>query len=137
MGNKEKAKQLGMPHGTATGRLRKSILFVLLELSDLNYCYQCGKLITSEKELSIEHIVPWLHTENPIELFFDLDNIAFSHLSCNVAAGRKGKTPPNKDKQYWEHGESTCGYKSHKCRCDLCKKAYSKIRKAQYKRTGK
>lgn len=43
-------------------------------------------------ELSIEHKTPWLDSEDPKALFFDLNNIAFSHLSCNVSAAKH----PNK-----------------------------------------
>lgn len=87
--NKKKADQLGMPIGTASNRLRKSVVFKLLKKLNENYCFQCGSEIETEKELSIEHKIPYLDSENPVELFFDLDNIAFSHLSCNTGAARK------------------------------------------------
>jgi hypothetical protein len=83
--NKVKAAQLGMPIGTAAGRLRKKILFSLLQRLDEDVCFKCGEEIESTDELSIEHKKPWLHTDDPVGLFFDIDNIAFSHLSCNKA----------------------------------------------------
>ena len=86
--NEKKSKQLGMPLGTASAKLRKSILFQLLSESGKNICYQCGNIINSEDELSIEHKVPWLDSYNPKELFFSLENIAFSHLKCNIGAAR-------------------------------------------------
>lgn len=85
---RKKSEQLGMPFGTAGGKLRKSILFSLLKESGKNVCYQCGNPIESEDELSIEHKIPWLDSDNPKELFFSLDNIAFSHLKCNCASRR-------------------------------------------------
>jgi hypothetical protein len=88
----KKMVQLGEPIGTAQGKLRKLILFQLIQLLNLDICYRCQERISSVSELSIEHIIPWLDSENPIELFYDLDNIAFSHLSCNSIAARK----PNK-----------------------------------------
>jgi hypothetical protein len=88
MNNEVKSEQLGIPFGTASARLRKNILFNLLKKHNENYCFKCGKIISSEEELSIEHKIPWLHSENPIKLFFDIDNIAFSHLSCNVSDKR-------------------------------------------------
>ena len=88
-GNEKKNEQLGMPFGTASGRLRKLILFALLKETNKNICFQCKKEILSIEELSIEHIVPWIDSENPKELFFSMDNISFSHLSCNVGAVRK------------------------------------------------
>jgi len=63
------------------------ILFSLVCQLGLNDCYQCGKEILSVGDLSIEHKEPWLRADDPAESFFDLDNIAFSHLSCNIAAG--------------------------------------------------
>lgn len=84
----KKSLQLGMPVGTASAKLRKSILFSLLKEAGKNVCFQCEKTIDSEEELSVEHKVPWLDSSNPKELFFSLDNIAFSHLRCNVGAAR-------------------------------------------------
>lgn len=88
--NKKKAHQLGMPFGTANGRLRKTILFHLLcKLGD-NQCHRCGEIIETEETLSIEHKEPWLDIDPA--LFWDIENIAFSHLTCNISAARK----PNK-----------------------------------------
>ena len=33
--------------------------------------------------------MPWLDSSTPLETFFDLDNITFSHNSCNISAARK------------------------------------------------
>jgi hypothetical protein len=84
MSNAEKSKQLGMSFGTAGQQLRKNIMFELIKKCNLDTCYQCGEKIESVDNLSIEHKTPWLHSDNPVELFFDIDNIAFSHLKCNV-----------------------------------------------------
>lgn len=109
--NKKKADQLGMPHGTASGRLRKSILFNLLKKYSLNVCFQCGNLIVSVDDLSIEHKIPWLDSHDPVKLFFDLDNIAFSHFSCNVSAARKtNKQNPCPSLASYNRG----------CRCQDC-----------------
>lgn len=86
---KKKQEQLGMPLGTASAKLRKSILFSLLKETGKNVCYQCGRVIENEDELSIEHKVPYLDSDNPKELFFSLENIAFSHLDCNIRAARR------------------------------------------------
>ena len=83
--------QLGMNYSTAQNRLKKDILFKYIKAAGDNFCYRCGKEIHLES-LSVEHKVPWLHTENPIENFFNLDNVGFSHLFCNTASARK----PNK-----------------------------------------
>lgn len=87
--NKKKALQLGMPTGTASNRLKKSLLLKLLKESNKNICYRCNKDILDEAELSIDHKEPWFNSENPVEKFFDLDNIAFSHLTCNISVASK------------------------------------------------
>src|SRR5689334_22132550 len=118
--NKKKADQLGMPIGTASARLRKMILFDIPVKSCKLVCYQCGEHIWDIDDLSIEHKIPWLDSESPIKLFFDLDNIAYSHLSCNVSAARQ-----NKEKKFI-HGTITM-YKNHKCKCILCRKANAEL----------
>jgi hypothetical protein len=91
------ANQLGMNPSTASARLIKDILFEFL-VSPKYTCFRCGEKLTRET-FSVEHKIPWLNSEDPIELFFDLDNIAFSHLKCNSAAGRRStkySTPEEK-----------------------------------------
>ena len=79
--NSKKAEILGMPYGTAGNRLRKLIMFHLLEKHGENRCFKCGAEIERVEELSIEHIQPW--QLNGSHLFWDMENIAFSHLACN------------------------------------------------------
>jgi len=90
MSNKKKTIQLGMPYGTANNRLKKSILFDLIQRSGLDVCYRCSDKIDNEKDLSIEHKISWLDSKDHQKLFFDLDNISFSHLSCNCRASTGG-----------------------------------------------
>lgn len=118
---KKKDIQLGMPIGTASGRLRKSILFSLLKELNKNYCFQCGSEITNEEDLSIEHKIPYLDSDNPKDLFFDLNNIAFSHLDCNIGAARKTSKIESKEDPRFKHG-SRIGYRRG-CRCDDCKES--------------
>lgn len=93
---------------------------MLLKNSNLNFCHQCGNEIESENELSVEHKEPWLDSDNPTDKFFDLDNIAFSHLKCNVAARRhKGVKHPS-------HRAYNEG-----CRCDDCKAIEAERRRKQ------
>ena len=98
-----KAQQLGMPYGTASNKLKKQILFMLLVELNKNYCFQCKEEIVSENDLSIEHKQPWLHISK--ELFWDLNNIAFSHLHCNVRAARSA----NKAKTHCINGHELVG----------------------------
>ena len=83
------APQLGMAHGTAANKLRKNILFYLAQQLDLTWCFKCGTLIESVDDFSIEHKEPWEGRD--AELFWDLNNIAFSHLSCNRVHKVTGK----------------------------------------------
>ncbi len=99
-GNKKKGDQLGMPLGTAYAKLRKSVLFKLVKQTNQNVCFHCKKTIESIDEFSIEHKIPWL--DNNPDLFWNLDNIAFSHLTCNVSAARK----PHKIE--WPAGQAWC-----------------------------
>lgn len=84
--NQKKDATLGMPHGTANNRLRKNILFSLLKKYGEDICSRCSEPIEMVEDLSIEHVKPWEGIS--AELFWDLKNIAFSHLHCNVGARR-------------------------------------------------
>lgn len=83
-----------MSHGAAANRLRRLVLFDLLRKHDENWCFKCGELIKSAGELSVEHKEPW--EGRSTELFWDLNNIAFSHTSCNVPHTRRGGEPKRK-----------------------------------------
>lgn len=107
--NDKKNKQLGMAHGTATNRLRKMIMFQLIQEAGKDVCHQCGKQIEAIENFSIEHKTPWLNSDNPLKLFFDRDNISFSHLKCNISAARpRSRAHPGR-----------AAYDSG-CRCDGC-----------------
>lgn len=130
----KKKEQLGMNPSTASGRLVKDVLWNLIVQTKQDICCKCKKLMTRET-FSIEHIKPWLDSDDPVGLYFNLENISFSHLSCNISDARKQ--------------EATCGtytrYKNHSCRCEPCKLAASAFkakyytkesRQKQYNRTG-
>lgn len=86
--NKRKSEFLGVNVSTAQAKLRKSIIFKLVVELAQDICFQCNERIENIDELSIEHKKPWLDVDK--NLFWDLDNIAFSHLSCNIKASRNG-----------------------------------------------
>lgn len=125
--NAKKQEQLGMPIGTASSKLKKNILFSLIQKLGLDTCFQCNKPIETVKELSVEHKEPWLDSIDPKEKFFDLDNIAFSHLSCNAGAARQMPKQPTK------HG-TLHAYMNRKCRCNLCKKVKQEENKRNRKK---
>ena len=116
MGNNEgKTKQLGMSFGAAQNRLRRIVLFDLLKRHGENFCYRCGEEIRQASQLSIEHKRAWFGQDT--KLYWDTDNIAFSHLSCNCSNGeRRGKHPIS-------HGTHS-GYSHAGCRCEACCKAH-------------
>src|SRR6476620_6165346 len=87
--NAKKVEQLGMPQGTANARLRKNLTFHLAKQLGQHFCFRCEKEIETVEEFSVEHKEPWLDSENPSDMFFNLENIAFSHLKCNIASGRR------------------------------------------------
>lgn len=88
MSNKHKDELLGMPHGTANGKLTKMILFDFAERLNLLNCFRCGRRIETLRDLSVEHKEAWMSAVDPRASYFDLNNIAFSHLSCNSSEGR-------------------------------------------------
>jgi hypothetical protein len=87
--NAEKSRQLGMSVGTASNRLRKMLLYMLAVKAGMATCIRCGKLIASVNDFTIDHVKPWLHEPNAIELFFDLNNVGFSHMRCNLKSRRQ------------------------------------------------
>lgn len=105
-------EQLGMDKGTARNKLVSDILWELLKETNGTKCFVCNEEMTRDT-FSIEHIIPWANEPNAKDLFFNLSNISFSHLSCNIKRSKCKNIP---------HGTSN-GYTYHKCRCRLCKDA--------------
>lgn len=105
--NAARAAQLGMPFGTAQQRLRKMIMFKYVVLAGHDECFKCGRRIENIEELSIEHKLPWQGRD--AELFWDLNNIAFSHLRCNLPDYGSYRIK-NHGRTLYEEG----------CRCGVC-----------------
>lgn len=119
----KKQQQLGMNPSTASHRLVKDTLWRLVVQAGEDTCYRCGEFMTRET-FSIEHKEAWLDSSDPTGLYFDQDNISFSHLSCNIKESRNG--PKIKfgcgTKQAYDRG----------CRCEPCKEAKSVYRTEIY-----
>ena len=79
-------QQLGMSPSKARAQLLRRVLFDFIKRLSLDNCFQCGQKIEKLEELTLEHKIPWLH-KNP-QLFWDIENIAFSHHICNSAKTR-------------------------------------------------
>lgn len=119
MNKDKKTIQLGMNPSTASGRLVKDLLWNFITTTGSNTCHHCGKPMTRDN-FSIEHKVPWLDSESPVELYFDIENIGYSHLRCNTSAARNPISSPELHIRVPKHGTLN-EYKYGKCRCDLCR----------------
>jgi hypothetical protein len=123
----KKTKQLGMNPSTASGRLVKDLLWNLIETTGQDACCKCSEPMSRET-FSIEHVTPWLDSGDPVGLYFDLENISYSHLRCNIKDART-KAP------------AQCGtvqrYNKYGCRCDPCKAARSEERTKYYTKEGR
>ena len=125
----EKQNQLGMNPSTAQHRLVKDILWSFIVKLGLDTCCKCGSKMC-RNTFSIEHIVPWLHSRNPLDLFFDLDNISFSHLKCNISDARNPRKNQDREDQRQKNLARARKWKSKN-------RVYDPIeRKERYKRLG-
>jgi hypothetical protein len=122
--NKIKDTLLGQPHGTAQAKLRKALLFEYVTKAGDDFCYRCGGQIEDIRDFSIEHKNSWQRATDPKAAFFNLCDIAFSHLSCNVRAGEKRNG--RADQTHCKYGhpfneENTRLTSSGKRRCRECR----------------
>lgn len=92
----EKEQKLGMSFSAAHSRLKRDIIFHLLKQIDKDACFRCGKKIETAADLSIDHKEGWLYSDNPSSVFFDMNNIAFSHIGCNSTAKKCPRNTWNK-----------------------------------------
>ena len=128
----KKQQQLGMNPSTASHRLTKDILFMFVENSGYK-CFRCGGSMSRET-FSIEHIEDWLDSENPVELYFDLGNISFSHLKCNVKHSRQRGQKPHDSEE-----DRKAANRANKIKYNrkVCTDTGLTNRQLQYRRTGK
>lgn len=94
----KKQNQLGMNPSTASHRLVKDLLFEYAVNIHEKRCYHCNKKMNRDT-FSIEHKEPWLDSADPVGLYFDLENISFSHKSCNASAARRPTKRHNSAKE--------------------------------------
>jgi 5-methylcytosine-specific restriction endonuclease McrA len=91
--NKRKSEFLGMSWGKARHILVKRFTFCLAQKSGLDTCFRCGGKVLSPNEMSFDHKFPWEGID--VALFWDLENIAISHVKCNrphrLGAGKPRK----------------------------------------------
>lgn len=125
----KKAKQLGMNPSTASGRLVKDLLFSFVKDRP---CYRCGNPLTRDT-FSIEHVVPWLDSDDPVKNYFDLANIDFSHSSCNYAEARR----PHKKYESKEEKQTAANAQQREAWNRLTKEQQQERRRQKYLRFGK
>jgi hypothetical protein len=75
-------EQLGVSIGTARCRLVRLIIFDFIIKTANNKCFKCLSPMTLE-DFTIEHKKPWFNQNKASDLYFDLENISFSHAKCN------------------------------------------------------
>ncbi len=117
--------QLGMNPSTASNRLVKDILFT--QVAKESSCHRCGGELTREN-FSIEHKEAWLDSDDPIGLFFDMGNIAYSHFKCNSGAARKANRVEDREDYY--------ARKRAKNAADMRNKYTPETRRAKYVAKG-
>lgn len=84
-----RCSQLGMDAATATARLKKQLMFHMAQQLNMTTCFRCGKEIERWEELSLDHKEPWLYVD--VQLFWNMDNLAFSHWECNTKHQRPAR----------------------------------------------
>jgi hypothetical protein len=87
MANAAKTAFLGLSFGAANHRLHRAVMWSLIEQCGRTDCFRCGSPM-DESTYSVDHREPWLGES--VALFWDMQNIEFSHLRCNVDARRRG-----------------------------------------------
>lgn len=105
-GNKNKDMHLGMSYGKAQNILRKNIIFNFVRRCKEDICFRCGEIIETVDELSIEHKIPWLYED--ISLYWNLNNIAFSHIKCNRPNRPNGGRIPRSGRKIGPEGTAWC-----------------------------
>ena|SRR5579872_4883064 len=104
-------KCLGMSAGKAAHILKKSLFLKLLQQTNNDICFRCKTKIQTAAELSIDHKIDWRYDK--VDLYWNLDNIAYSHRKCNKPSRFKAPSGKRGIVTTYQFG----------CRCRLCKDA--------------
>jgi len=92
-------------------------MFDFAQRLNIDTCYRCGEKIGNVDDLSIEHKTAWQSSDDPIKDFYDLGNIAFSHLNCNRGAAISHNTK----KECCKRGHNEGWYVVQGGKARLCK----------------
>lgn len=55
----------------------------------MDTCFRCDEKISDIADFTIDHKDSWILSDEPSKVFYDIENIAFSHAKCNYEAGTK------------------------------------------------
>jgi len=86
---KKMEQLLGEKLSIAKSRLNKLLMYELAKKCNMDICFRCGERIVNIEDFTIDHKESWLLSDDAVKLFYDMDNIAFSHAKCNYEAGTK------------------------------------------------
>ena len=86
---------LGEKLSTAKSRLNRILIFELAKKCGLDKCFRCGELIDDLDDFTVDHKESWLLSNQASKLFYDIENIAFSHGKCNYDAGIQSSLSKN------------------------------------------
>ena len=74
------------PVGSTVNKLQRKVIYALALKLGLLDCYRCGSFV-EEEDFSLDHKENWQGAIDEGSVFINPDNIAFSHMLCNVIAG--------------------------------------------------
>jgi hypothetical protein len=125
--------------GKASALLLRQTVWLLLVATDQGRCFRCGGEM-SLADYSLDHAEPWRGQD--AALFWDPNNIHWSHKLCNTKAART--VTPSQDarrrivrngllrcsfckkdlpvSQFWKSSKVNCGYNSLCKACDIAKR---------------
>ncbi len=92
-------------------------MFDLLKRLGEDNCCICKESLG--EDFTLEHVEPWLYSEDPLQKYMDVGNIGFAHHKCN--SGKARRDTPAQIKKFKSQRKYS---KTHKfCpRCDGFKK---------------
>src|SRR5208282_4490503 len=83
-------------------------------------CFRCGLKIRSAEDLVFDHKVPWM--DNSAELFWDIENVGFSHPHRNLRAIRRIGTTKHSLRKVGPVGTAwCCGHQGFLPAANFCK----------------
>lgn len=83
--NKRRGKLLGIDMKNARSKLYKFFAYAYFVLKHGASCRVCGETVQID-DMTLEHIKPWMLCDNPINAYYDLENVDLCHEECNQKA---------------------------------------------------